>query len=220
MPPGGQIQTSILLKCCTLIDFMICHKMAIHCACKLWTGMIIFRFFFFNFRHIDAPWWPNTEINIPRYISWFATRLQFIVYVNYEQERYDFFQKVQFFENKDGCQSAILDRIGSTQFFCVQMGPMGIHPQTKFGLASLFHYENFPLKRFRLRRTDDGRKVNAIARWSFGPSGLKNRVASHLEIREKSGKYISVKKSGKVREFYKVSLIYLCIYFVNIFTYR
>ncbi len=61
--PGGQIQKSIWLKSCTLIGFMICHKFAIHCACKLWTGMMIFRFFPI-FRHIDAPWWPNTEINI------------------------------------------------------------------------------------------------------------------------------------------------------------
>ncbi len=63
--PGGQIQTSIWLKCCTLADFMICHKFAIHCVCKLWTGMMIFRFFPI-FRHIDAPWWPNTEVNITK----------------------------------------------------------------------------------------------------------------------------------------------------------
>ncbi len=63
LPPGGQIQKSIRLKCCTLIDFTICHKFAIHWACKLWTGIMIF-IFFPIFRHIDAPWWPNTEINI------------------------------------------------------------------------------------------------------------------------------------------------------------
>ncbi len=58
-------------------------------VCKLWTGIMIFRFFPI-FRHIDAPWWPNTETNItemlyPGNISW----LQFIVYVNYEQERWN-----------------------------------------------------------------------------------------------------------------------------------
>ncbi len=53
----------IWLKSWTLIDFIICHNFAIHCACKLWTGMMIFRFFTI-FRHIDAPWWPNTQINI------------------------------------------------------------------------------------------------------------------------------------------------------------
>ncbi len=63
LPPGGQIQKSIWLKCFWYIYFIICHKFAIHCACKLWTGMMIFRFFPL-FRHIDAPWWPNTEINI------------------------------------------------------------------------------------------------------------------------------------------------------------
>ncbi len=89
LPPGGQIQ-----KWCTLIDFIICHKFAIHCACKLWTRMMTFRFFPILW-HIDAPWWPNTQINITEMIvSWFATKLQFIVYValNYQQERYDFFQ--------------------------------------------------------------------------------------------------------------------------------
>ncbi len=53
LPPGGQIQKSIQLKCCTLIDFMICHKFAIHYACKLWTGMI-FRFFPI-FSHLLPP---------------------------------------------------------------------------------------------------------------------------------------------------------------------
>ncbi len=61
LPPGGQIQKSTWLKCCIQIDFIICHKFAIHCACKLWTGMI-FRYFPI-FRHTDAPWWPNTHIN-------------------------------------------------------------------------------------------------------------------------------------------------------------
>ncbi len=39
---------------------------------------------------------------VPRYISWFATRLQFIVYVNYEQERwyYDFFPKSSIFRKQ------------------------------------------------------------------------------------------------------------------------
>ncbi len=67
LPPGGQIQKSIRLKWCTLIDFIICHKFAIHCACKLWTGMMICRFFPI-FWHIDAPWWPNTQINITELI--------------------------------------------------------------------------------------------------------------------------------------------------------
>ncbi len=63
LPPGGQIQKSIWLKCCTLIDFIICHKFAIHSARKVWTGTMIFRLFPI-FRHIDAPWWPITQINI------------------------------------------------------------------------------------------------------------------------------------------------------------
>ncbi len=54
LPPGGQIQKSIWLKCCTPIDFTICHKFANHCPCKLWTGMMIFRFFV-QFLDIDAP---------------------------------------------------------------------------------------------------------------------------------------------------------------------
>ncbi len=78
LPPGGQIQKSKWLKCCTLIDFIICHKFAIHCACKLWTGMMIF-IFFPTFRHIDAPWWPNTEINITemKYPDTFHELLQY-----------------------------------------------------------------------------------------------------------------------------------------------
>ncbi len=63
LPPGGQIQKSIGQKYCTLVDFMICHKFAIHCACKLCKGTTIF-IFFSIFRHIGAPWWPNTRINI------------------------------------------------------------------------------------------------------------------------------------------------------------
>ncbi len=46
MPRGGQIQKSILLKWSTPIHFMICYKIAIHCVCKLWTGNMIFWFFF------------------------------------------------------------------------------------------------------------------------------------------------------------------------------
>ncbi len=98
LPPGSQIQKWIWLKCCTLIDFMICHKFAIHCACKLWTGMMIFRFFsiFWHrcplvIKYRNQYYWNA----VPWYISWFATILQFIVYVNYEQKQwyYDFFPK-------------------------------------------------------------------------------------------------------------------------------
>ncbi len=45
----------------TRIHFMIYYKIAIHCVCRLWTGTMILWFFFPNFRHIAAPWWPNTE---------------------------------------------------------------------------------------------------------------------------------------------------------------
>ncbi len=89
LPPGGQIQKSIRLKWCTLIDFIICHKFAIHCAYKLLTGMMIFWFFSPHFFDISMP--PGGQIHISIllkwYISWFATRLQFIVYVglNYQQ---------------------------------------------------------------------------------------------------------------------------------------
>ncbi len=62
MPLLAKNRNQYYWNICTQVDFMICHKFAIHCACKLWTGMI-FRFFPI-FRHIDAPWWPNTEINI------------------------------------------------------------------------------------------------------------------------------------------------------------
>ncbi len=80
---------------------------------------------------------------------------------------------------QNGRQAAILDRIDP--FFCVQMGPTGLHPHTNFSLPILSHYENFPPKRFRLRRTTDaGRKVNAIARWSFGPSGLKSDLITDI----------------------------------------
>ncbi len=109
LPPGGQIQKSIWLKCCSLIDFMICHKFAINCACKLWTGMMIFRFFF---QILDTSMPPCDQIQKSMllkcstwYISWFATRLQFIVYVIYEKEQsyYDFFQFVDM-SLPPGCQ--------------------------------------------------------------------------------------------------------------------
>ncbi len=45
MPPGGQIQKSILVKWSTPIQFMICYKIAIHCVCKLWTGTRYYDFF-------------------------------------------------------------------------------------------------------------------------------------------------------------------------------
>ncbi len=103
---------------------------------------------------------------------------------------------------QNGRQAAILDRINS--IFCGHMGPLVIHPHTKFGLPNLSRYRNFPQKRFRLRRTtdvgrrtsdvgrtttDDGRKVNAIARWSFGPSGLKI-------LSEWTGPYLMLSFSG------------------------
>ncbi len=117
---GGQIQKSIRLKCCTLIDFMICPQVyfAIHCPYKLWTGMMIFRFFPIS-RHINAPWWPNAEINITEmlYPDRFHDLAQVFnslcTYVNYEQERWNLenWQIVSFFTNKDGRQSAILNQI-------------------------------------------------------------------------------------------------------------
>ncbi len=66
--------------------------------------------------------------------------------------------------------------IGSTQFFVYRWALWGyILIPNLACLPLISHCENFPQKRFRLRRTttDDGRKVNAIACWSFGPSGLK-----------------------------------------------
>ncbi len=80
-------------------------------------------------------------------------------------------QKVEFWHSKWPPGG----HLGSEQHnFCVEMGPMGIHPHTKFGLPILSHYENFPPKLIQsMTDGDNGRKVNAIARWSFGPSGLK-----------------------------------------------
>ncbi len=72
MRPGGQIHKSIpgsiLQKYSTLIHFMICYKTAIHCVCraKLSTEMILFLPIF---RHVAAPWWPNTEINMTEMLS-------------------------------------------------------------------------------------------------------------------------------------------------------
>ncbi len=45
---------------------------------------------------------------------------------------------------QNGRQAAILDRLNP--IFCLHMGPKGIHPDTKFGLPTLSHYENFPPK--------------------------------------------------------------------------
>ena len=44
--PGGQMQKSIFLKCCTLIDFMIRYKFVIHSVSELWTAKMIFGLFF------------------------------------------------------------------------------------------------------------------------------------------------------------------------------
>ncbi len=74
LPPGGQIQKSIWLKCCTLADFMICHKFAIHCACKLWTGMMIF-IFFPILGHIDGP---GGQIHKSILLKW-STPIHFMI---------------------------------------------------------------------------------------------------------------------------------------------
>ncbi len=96
LPPGGQIQKSIWLKYCTPIDFIICHKSAIHCACNYEQEWYLD---FLQFLDISMP--PGGQIHksillkCSTLISWFTTWLQFIVYVglNYQQERwYDFFQ--------------------------------------------------------------------------------------------------------------------------------
>ncbi len=132
---------------------MICHKFSIHCVCKLLT--------------------ENEEtLKI-------ATSLQFIVLVG--QVMLHIPAKYQTrniygygnFGIQNGRQAASLDRIDP--FFLCTDGPYRDTDSYQIWPASLSHYENFPPKRFRLRRTPDGRKVNAIARWSFGPSVLKTR---------------------------------------------
>jgi len=66
MTPGGQMQKSIFLKFCTLIDFMIRYKFVIHSVSELWTATMIFGLFFdFSiFLTTLGPWWQNALTNI------------------------------------------------------------------------------------------------------------------------------------------------------------
>ncbi len=66
-PPGGLMQKPKSLKFCTLIDFVVLHKFAIHYVSEFWTGKKLFGivFVFFNFWHFAAPWWPNAKTKIP-----------------------------------------------------------------------------------------------------------------------------------------------------------
>ncbi len=77
-----------------------------------------------------------------------------------------------------GIQNGRQDLDPINPIFLVQMGPIGIHPQTKFGLASLSHYENFPLKRFRLRQRRTQSECNSplVLRTKWAKKGTSNYV--------------------------------------------
>ncbi len=128
MPPGGQIHKSILLKCRTLIHFMICYKITIHCVCKLWTGTMIL-WFLPIFRHVADP---GGQIQKSILLKW-STPIHFMICYKITIHCvcklwtgtmiYDFFQKVPFFENKDGRHSAIFFPV--TNNFWHVPGPQG-----------------------------------------------------------------------------------------------
>ncbi len=89
------------------------------------------------------------------YISWFATRLQFIVYViimNMNDDIMIVSKKVQFFLNKHGRQSAILDPPDPN----FGLEERIVHISTKYNTNMSAGNENFPIM-----STDYGRKLNA-----------------------------------------------------------
>ncbi len=75
MPPGGQIQKSILLKWSTPIHFMIVYKIAIHCVCKLWAGTMILWFFPKSSIFRKQRWLPVGHFGSDDLVFWYACRV-------------------------------------------------------------------------------------------------------------------------------------------------
>ncbi len=121
--------------------------------------MMIFRLFPI-FRYIDAPWWPNTEINITE--------------MKYPDTFHD---TVQYFENKHGRKSAILEPPDPN--FGLEERITQIHMPTKYNTNMSAGNENFPIMSTDDgRRTPDyGRKLNAIAHTGRWPKWAKQRQA-------------------------------------------
>ncbi len=82
-----------ITQCCTLIDFIICHKFAIHSACKLWAGTMIFRL-------LDISMPPGGQIHKSILLKC-STLIHFIICYKiaihcvcklWKERDYDFFQ--------------------------------------------------------------------------------------------------------------------------------